>query len=179
MGREKRINLIGKRFGKLVVVEQFYNKGNKFVRCKCDCGGEITTSYSNLVSSAITSCRDCRKGKVKLTVGERPKRLNDYEIGEDIVKIKLTNGVAIVDLEDWDRLKNTYWNDARNKRIYGWHNGATTFLCRAILGDLCKGYKIIYKDGDIYNNRKSNFILVENKVFYSKSLQLSGDLDNK
>lgn len=170
MGR-KRINVIGRKFGHLEIVEEVYTKkNNKFVRCKCDCGGEITTSYSNLVSSATTSCRDCRK---------RYKKYNDYEIEGDIVKIKLTNGVAIVDLEDWDKLKYTWWNDLHGT-VQGWHNGNSITIYKAILEDIPKDCYITHKDGDLYNNRKSNLIINKRKIKSLRSKFIRNeDLENK
>lgn len=128
---------------------------NKFVRC----GGEITTSYSNLV----TPCR---------------KRYNDYEIEGDIVKIKLTNGVAIVDLEDWDKLKYTWWNDLHGS-VQGWHNGNSITIHKAIL-ETPKDCYVTHKDGNVYNNRKSNLIINKHKIKSLRSKFIRNeDLDNK
>lgn len=60
MLRETRTkNLVGQRFGKLVVVE-LLPKSNKFnrrmYRCKCDCGKEIITSSICLTSGSTKSC---------------------------------------------------------------------------------------------------------------------------
>lgn len=60
MLRETRTkNLVGQRFGKLVVVE-LLEDSNKFnrrmYRCKCDCGNEITTSSICLTGGHTSSC---------------------------------------------------------------------------------------------------------------------------
>lgn len=52
-----RTNLIGQRFGRLLVVEKMNDKnGWTQFRCKCDCGNEIVTSGSNLKYGATQSC---------------------------------------------------------------------------------------------------------------------------
>lgn len=77
-------NLIGKRFGKLVVVAQVESSasGQRRWRCKCDCGGEHIATTGNLNSGRSTNC-GCKKspdltGKVfgRLTVLGRSDKRN-------------------------------------------------------------------------------------------------------
>ena len=49
----ERIELEGKRFGKLTVKEYL---GDKKYRCQCDCGNECMVFASNLVRNHTTSC---------------------------------------------------------------------------------------------------------------------------
>lgn len=52
-----KANLVGKRFGKLVVVGYVETKNYRsYWRCKCDCGGEKITYAANLTSGNIKSC---------------------------------------------------------------------------------------------------------------------------
>lgn len=50
----KRKNLVGKKFGKLLVVEQ--NFEIRKCKCKCDCGNETWVMTSNLVKGNTQSC---------------------------------------------------------------------------------------------------------------------------
>ena len=77
-----RESLIGKRFGKLVVIEQAESKANqRRWLCKCDCGGTYVAATWSLTHGHTTSC-GCKKspdltGKVfgRLTVlGRSDKR---------------------------------------------------------------------------------------------------------
>ena len=77
-------SLIGKRFGKLTVVEQLPStaRGQRRWRCKCDCGGEHIATSGNLNSGRSTNC-GCKKspdltGKVfgRLTVIGRSDKRN-------------------------------------------------------------------------------------------------------
>lgn len=53
----KRVDLTGKRFGRLVAVEFLeVRKGNSVWKCKCDCGNESEVCYSNLVRGNTRSC---------------------------------------------------------------------------------------------------------------------------
>lgn len=77
-------SLIGKRFGKLTVVEQLPStaRGQRRWLCKCDCGGEHIATSGNLNSGHSTNC-GCKKspdltGKVfgRLTVVGRSDKRN-------------------------------------------------------------------------------------------------------
>jgi hypothetical protein len=58
-------NLIGQRFGKLIVIEKIGNnkKGRSIWQCRCDCGG--TTNYCSdvLLQNAASKCKECRRAK--------------------------------------------------------------------------------------------------------------------
>ncbi|MSS19419.1 AP2/ERF family transcription factor [Pseudoramibacter porci] len=50
-------DLIGKKFGKLTVLDIFRTKkGAKKCRCRCDCGKDTSVYYTNLVSGRTKSC---------------------------------------------------------------------------------------------------------------------------
>lgn len=54
----KRIDLYGKRFGRLTVMNREKNSNNGHARwkCKCDCGKEVIVSSSDLRSGKQISC---------------------------------------------------------------------------------------------------------------------------
>lgn len=77
-------NLIGKRFGKLTVIELLPStlSGQRRWLCKCDCGGEHIATTNNLNSGRTTNC-GCKKspdltGQVfgRLTVIGRSEKRN-------------------------------------------------------------------------------------------------------
>ena len=56
------IDLTGKRFGRLVVVERVGSvRGKMFWKCKCDCGGVSVVSTTHLKSGNTKSCGCLRK----------------------------------------------------------------------------------------------------------------------
>lgn len=62
-------SIIGRRFGKLVVVE--YAEKGKW-RCKCDCGGVSTPVLRNLKRGMTTSC-GCMKGSTRHGLTHAPE----------------------------------------------------------------------------------------------------------
>lgn len=65
----RRTDLVGERFGLLVVIEMLYGYKNKqtYCRCKCDCGNETIVYIGNLKQGRTSSC-GCMEG---ISVGER------------------------------------------------------------------------------------------------------------
>lgn len=64
-------DLSGKRFGKLVVIENTFTKNNQnayYWRCKCDCGKETLVSTGNLQSGHTTSCGCAHKDAIQKQV---------------------------------------------------------------------------------------------------------------
>lgn len=59
----EKLNLVGQRFGRLVVVEEAGkdNQGNIMYLCKCDCGNEITVRGYSLRNGDCKSCGCLRK----------------------------------------------------------------------------------------------------------------------
>lgn len=61
---EPRKDIIGKRFGKLVVIEDLGTKNqHRFWKCKCDCGGEKEVMHTHLVKGFVTTCGCGYKGQ--------------------------------------------------------------------------------------------------------------------
>lgn len=58
------LNLIGKKFGKLMVIEKTRKKGRYFWICRCECGGSTTTSGWALKSGHTVSCGCTNKGHI-------------------------------------------------------------------------------------------------------------------
>lgn len=70
-----KLNLLGQRFGRLVVIEAAESKNNKtYWKCKCDCGKEYIGSTSSLRSGRLNSC-GCLRAETARINGL--KQLND------------------------------------------------------------------------------------------------------
>jgi len=64
MGKE-RVNIIGKRFGNLVVLSHSHDKGyTKFFLCQCDCGNTTIVAKNNLTTGKQISCGCVRKHRL-------------------------------------------------------------------------------------------------------------------
>lgn len=71
----KKLDLLGQRFGRLVVIEEVgKNKHGLYAwNCKCDCGNEVEATTGNLKSGSTKSCGCLRKETVsdRFTVEEK------------------------------------------------------------------------------------------------------------
>lgn len=91
----QRKDLINKRFGKLVVINQCFNKtyiteNRIFWNCLCDCGNKHTVSTSNLIKGAVVSC-GCLK---KLTIIQNAKKRKSCKF-KNVVGIRYGSIVVI------------------------------------------------------------------------------------
>ena len=77
--RRKLIDLTGRRFGKLVVIERAENVGKRIKwKCQCDCGKQTVVYGENLVKGHTTSCgcyRDDMRGKLHHKHGMKHARI--------------------------------------------------------------------------------------------------------
>lgn len=93
----KVLNLIGKKFGKLTVIERDGSQcGHSKWKCQCDCGNIISVIGSNLKSGSVFSCgcykkerqaKICAEGLIDLT-GQRFENLIVLERAYDKEKEK-------------------------------------------------------------------------------------------
>ncbi len=58
----KKLNLVGKIFGRLNVLKFSHSDGRCYWLCRCDCGNTIIVSGHNLKSGNTTACGCGRKG---------------------------------------------------------------------------------------------------------------------
>ncbi len=59
-------DLIGRKFGRLVVIQRLENvNGHKVWLCKCDCGNEKECGSSNLVHGGVKSCGCLKRESIR------------------------------------------------------------------------------------------------------------------
>jgi hypothetical protein len=65
--KSTRLNLLGRRFGRLTVVADVGNDGQRSSswRCLCECGGSTISRGSNLINGSAQSCGCLRTELVK------------------------------------------------------------------------------------------------------------------
>jgi hypothetical protein len=68
------LQLVGKQFGKLKVIELDHKKRRSYWLCKCDCGNVKTIRGTSLTSGATKSC-----GCLSRRTGENHPRFNGYK----------------------------------------------------------------------------------------------------
>jgi len=86
--KKRAKDLIGKRFGKLVVLEKTEKRsanGSIIWKCKCDCGKIIYVSSDNLISGGTKSC-GCFQKEIRIENGKkRAKDLIGKRFGKLVV----------------------------------------------------------------------------------------------
>ena len=156
--------LVGKIFNRWQVL-RFSHKVEyaKYFICKClDCGNEYPVYIQNVISGRSKSC-GC-KSKVE-TAYNINKKYNNFEIIDGIVHAYIDNDknkIMLCDIEDWDNLKDYYWRDSdgyavaiKNYEIIRFH--------REVMGIDDPKIQIDHKNGDTFDNRKSNLRVCNNQ----------------
>ena len=150
--RAKAINLTGRVFGKLTVIERAGYKttksGQQHIqwKCRCECGRETIVPGGDLNSGNTKSCGRC-------------KNENHYEFFDDYV-IGYTNTGAsfIVDLDDFERVSQRYWGNynSGNGEYIENHEGGKRMPLHRFIMNAEKGEVIDHINHDTTDNRKVN-----------------------
>lgn len=82
----KSLDLIGKRFHKLLVVEKANNQKHKTMwKCKCDCGSITLVTTSNLNANRVKSCGCLRIDQlIKRSTTHNQRHTSLYEVWKSI-----------------------------------------------------------------------------------------------
>lgn len=169
MRRGRPNDLIGKRFGKLVVIDRFAklvaSKNEYHAVCKCDCGEEKTVLVRNLIGGRTTSC-GCRKDQYEKITGKNSKRFTGYEEIPGYLIARIKAGAESRKLEfsvDLEHLWKMFLAQDRKCALSGkdicfgkYRSGAVTASLDRI--DNSKGYVVgnvqwVHKDLNIMRNR--------------------------
>jgi len=107
-----RLDLTGKRFGRLVVNKLAYVKDYRtYWECNCDCGKENVIIKGKYLSNGDTKSCGCLNLERISDMGKQNKNPNDFYITDDVVHVKFHNSEEefLCDIEDWDKLCCHTW----------------------------------------------------------------------
>lgn len=120
----KFIDLSGKRYGKITVLERAENRGNHTMwKCKCDCGNYTVTGASELVSGTTKSC-GCLK----------------YESRNSTHRLAKTKLYGI-----WSKMKDRCLN--KNSPAYKWYGKRGICIYQEWLDDFMNFYNWAMDNG--------------------------------
>lgn len=157
------IDLVGMKFNNLTVISKIGNAKNGAViwLCKCDCGKYTKVVTAELKNGHTKSC-GCYSHTL---IGKKNKKHNTYNIIDDYVEMKTSKGEPfLVDLEDFDSVKDIYWGKNNHGYFRGWKDGKEILLHRFIMN--CPDNMNVDHIGGsttIFDNRKSNLRIVSNQ----------------
>lgn len=174
-----RENLIGKKFGKLTVIEQaddyVDSHGNHVARwlCECDCEehNKIIVKGSALKNKNTQSCGCLFKEVLIQNNKKLKKKYNEYDLSGEygIGWTTNTKKEFYFDLEDYDKIKNYAWRErVSNNGKYHALVARDKETKKMVLMSNLLGYKHYdHKDRNPLNNRKENL----RKATYSQNAQ--------
>lgn len=166
-----RKNLIGKRFGRLVVLEQvedYILPSNRRIarwKCQCDCGNtHIATSW-DLTSGDTTSCgcyrKECELSNLKPY--NYQKLYNNYDLESEEYGIGYTNkGEPFwFDKEDYNLIKDYCWGYNKDGYVVSTDNNHKHIKLHRLVMNACNGDVVDHKKHlprkePKLDNRKSN-----------------------
>lgn len=157
------VDLSGKRFEKLTVISKIGNakSGAAIWLCRCDCGKYAKVVTADLKNGHSKSC-GCYSRSL---LGKKNKKHNHYNIIDDYVEMETSDGqLFLVDLEDFDSVKDVCWSKNNHGYFRGWKDGKVILLHRFIMN--CPDNMHVDHIGGsttIFDNRKSNLRIVSNQ----------------
>lgn len=156
----KLIDLTGKRFGMLTVIE----RANDYIQengrhrimwlCQCDCGNFYVARGDDLKSGKCTHCGCSFKGK---GVGKKSK-LNQYKVLDKYVVGITTNtkNEFFIDIDDYDKIKNNSWYENEDGYLLSRINGKLIRMHILIMDADGFNKDVEHKNHNTRDNRKSN-----------------------
>lgn len=168
-------DLIGKRFGKLVVIGRAENyispNGQKHScwLCQCKCGNKKIVRGAYLKNGTTNSCGCLHKENVSKNM----KKFNTYDLtGKYGVGYTHNGEIFYFDLNDYEKIKNYCWHvtgyrdkTTGTKYISSFdENGKTLYMHRLIMNihNLDSSLQIDHINHNKNDNRKENLRIVNN-----------------
>lgn len=114
----QRVNLLGKRFGRLLVIEEQPRKvGDHIVfwKCQCDCGNIVLHDTNTLTSGHTLSCGCLRKDNLKKLIDNNAKDGTMLNQIADTRKINKNNKSGIRGIS-WDSSRSKWTADIMFRR---------------------------------------------------------------
>lgn len=152
-----RMNLTGKKFGKLIVKNLHkIENGEQVWCCLCECGNKKNVKQPCLRRGKTKSCGCLHSEKAVLNGRKGKRKWKPIDTGKYYLIPLSKNFFSYIDYNDFEKIKNKTWYVSCGKR----HNYAIStcskiFMHRLIL-NAPDNMEVDHKDGNGLNNRRDN-----------------------
>jgi len=143
----KKIEVIsGFRFGKLIIVKEYFGSSRRKFECVCDCGNTKLIQLNHLISNSIKSC-GCLEKENRMNMGD---------------KFRTHNKTKSYEYMTYQNIKSRCYNK-NNKRYKDWG-------CRGIkMSDSWfESFENFYRDMGDRPSNKTSIDRIDNDKNYSK-----------
>ena len=151
-------NLSGQTFGRLKVIERNGSDkhGKALWKCICECGSEkiVIATTSQLTTSHTQSCGCLQKERTS----KANKKYNSYDLsGEYGIGYTSKGKKFYFDLEDYDKIKDYCWEEARGYIIAPDKNNRSKniLMHRLVMNCTDNDIAVDHKRHKTYDNRKT------------------------
>lgn len=146
--------------------------GKTYWNCLCECGNECICNGTKVRNGDTLSCGCLHKERITKHAreighiyGGYNKKINDYDLSGDFGVGYFANGESFsFDLEDYDRIKDFYWENNHGYAVAKkYHNDKTeyVYMHRLLIGAQ-SGYVVDHIDRNRTNNIKNNLRITNN-----------------
>jgi hypothetical protein len=157
----RRKDLLGKRFGRLLVTSFAENRYSRqaYWNCQCDCGNTTISSANSLIRGLATSCGCYQKEIVRLA----NKKYNQYDLsGEFGIGYTDKGYKFLFDLEDYEKIKNYCWYMHFENDYVSAYSREKDVLFHNLVMSVPKGFVVDHKFHNNFDNRKENLRIATN-----------------
>lgn len=145
-------DLIGQRFGRLVVIERVGKgkRGDSIWLCECDCGNKKEVTGIHLKTGGTQSC-GCLQKEIAIKTN---KKYNIYDLsGNYGIGYTSNNKSFYFDLEDYDKIKDYCWRKNNNGYIETRVDGKLLRMHRLVM-NCPDNMEVDHEFHDEWDNRK-------------------------
>lgn len=161
---------IGKKFNRLLVIEELgLNSHNKMVyKCLCDCGNTTNVIGSHLKSGNTKSC-GCYMREISLNPKPYKRKYNEFDLSGDFgIGFTIKGEEFYFDLEDYDKIKDFCWRNHRGyieTSIRKNKKSKTIYMHQLVLDtEIPDGCVVDHINRIEEDNRKENLRIVEEYI---------------
>ena len=134
--------------------------------CLCDCGNIVNVAGSALKNGNTKSCGCYKREMDKKIYGIQNKKYNTYDLsGEYGIGYTEDSTIFYFDLEDYDKIKDYYWNNNGNDNYFRATVNKKTELLHRFIMEIDNNSNLVVDHINTHHredNRKSNLRIVSN-----------------